>query len=112
MNPCAIKLVNGRSYTFSIGSLWGTMLCGVRVLSGDASTVEELDFTVTQGTTTNFYDIDTSVYASGWLSEDYTYTADADGQIFAVTIKKSAGSNFSDADTASLLASISFVESM
>ena len=111
-SQCAFKLVKGRTYTFSCGSLWSTLDSGVRVLSGTPSAVAEVDFSITEYVRKIFNDITTSVYSSSWQHIDYTYTADDDGQVFGVTLKKQNNANFTDEEKTSLLANISLVESM
>lgn len=112
LNPCALKLVNGRSYTFSLGPLWSTFDSGVRILSGNAEDIASADFGVEQYVEENFTVVTASLYSSSWQHVDYTYTATADGQIFGASLKRQDGANFSDSDIASILANISFTESI
>ena len=112
MNPLALKLVSGRTYTFSIGSLWGSYLCGVRVHSGSAETIAATNFAVVQGTKKSFPEVTTEVYASTYLEADETYVCNGDGQVFAVTIKNAGNTSMSDSDTEALQAAISLTESI
>lgn len=89
-----------KSYRFSLGSAKDAFYYGVQVLRVNAP---GLTFEPTDGKTVYYNSATARLVDSGWLKDDYAYTAGEDNLIFTVNFKNNASSNISDAEIKTLL---------
>lgn len=101
--PVGQYLEKGKTYRFSIGDAAPDYYFGVQIMTASEA---GLTFPRVEGESVVYSGVTSRLVDTGWIQEDYEYTAQQDNLIFTMNFRNSANANLNTSEFALLMANV------